>query len=42
MESSITRFLSGDLLMATATITASPLSYMNAQWEDLADTPLLF
>jgi hypothetical protein len=28
--------------MATATITASALSYMNAQWEDLADTPLVF
>lgn len=28
--------------MATATITASALSYMNAQWEALADTPLVF
>lgn len=25
--------------MSTATITASALSYMNAQWENLADTP---
>lgn len=28
--------------MSTATITASALSYMNTQWENLADTPLVF